>query len=108
MIPQRGEVWLFDCGMVEKVRPVLLLSVPFSDTDRAVVTVVFHSTAMRGSEFEVKVQAPFLKDGAFIAQSIATYPTARAIRKLGVLKPDQFSAVEAAVFRWLGKSPQLK
>jgi hypothetical protein len=28
MTPSRGEVWLFDCGMVEKVRPVLILSVP--------------------------------------------------------------------------------
>lgn len=103
MIPQRGEVWLFDCGMVEKVCPVLLLSVPFADNDRAVVTVVFHSTALRGSQFEVRFHVPFLKDGAFIAQSIATYPTARAVRKLGVLPPDQFSTVAAAVFKWLSK-----
>jgi mRNA-degrading endonuclease toxin of MazEF toxin-antitoxin module len=48
MALQRGEVWLFDCGMMEKVRPVLILSIPFADKDRAVVTVVFHSTALRG------------------------------------------------------------
>ena len=71
---------MFDCGLVEKVRPVLVLSVPYGDIDRAVVTVVFHSTALRGSSFEVKVPVAFLKDGAFIAQSIATYPTARAMR----------------------------
>ena len=88
MPPKRGEVWMFDCGMVEKVRPVLIFSVPFTDSDRAVVTVVFHSTALRGSQFEVEVKVPFLKDGAFIAQSVATYPTARAIRKLGALNPD--------------------
>jgi mRNA interferase MazF len=82
MTPGRGEVWMFDCGMAEKVRPVVVLSVPFADTDRAVVTVVFHSTALRGSQFEVKVQVPFLKDGAFIAQSVATYPTVRVIRSL--------------------------
>ena len=103
MVPRRGEVWLFDCGMAEKVRPVLVLSIPFGDSDRAVVTVVFHSTALRSSEFEVKVDAPFLKQGAFIAQSIATYPTARAIRRLGRLTEEQFRAVEAGVFRWLGK-----
>jgi mRNA interferase MazF len=62
-MPKRGEVWMFDCGMAEKVRPVLVLSIPFGDADRAVVTVVFHSTALRGSPFEVKVQLPFLKDG---------------------------------------------
>lgn len=104
MPPKRGEVWLFDCGMVEKVRPVLIFSVPFADTDRAVLTVVFHSTTLRGSQFEIKVQVPFLKDGAFVAQSIATYPTVRAIRKLGALNPAQLADVETAVFQWLGKT----
>jgi mRNA interferase MazF len=90
--------------MVEKVRPVLIFSIPFSDIDRAVVTVVFHSTALRGSQFEVKVQVPFLKDGAFMAQSIATYPTVRAIRKLGTLNATQLAHVESAVFKWLGRA----
>jgi mRNA interferase MazF len=62
--------------MIEKARPVLILSIPFSDADRALVTVVFHTTALRSSQFEVKIGVPFLKEGAFVAQSIATYPTA--------------------------------
>lgn len=95
---------MFDCGMVEKVRPVLILSVPFEDADRAVVTVVFHSTALRGSKFEIKVDVPFLRTGAFVAQSIATYPTARAVRRLGRLTDQQLSTVETGVFHWLGKS----
>jgi mRNA interferase MazF len=94
---------MFDCGMAEKVRPVLILSIPFEDQDRAVVTVVFHSTALRNSKFEVSVDVPFLKTGAFVAQSIATYPSARAIRKLGRLNEQQLVAIESAVFRWLGK-----
>lgn len=102
MTPRRGEVWLFDCGMVEKVRPVLILSIPFGQVDRAVMTVVFHSTALRGSEFEISIPVPFLRDGAFIAQSIATYPTARAIRRLGILTSQQLELVQSAVFRWLG------
>jgi mRNA interferase MazF len=103
MTPKRGEVWLWDCGMVEKERPVLILSVPYGDADRAVVTVVFHSTALRGSAYEVAVASPFLKSGAFVCQSLATYPTARAIRKLGVLSPAQLEAVEKMVFGWLGR-----
>ncbi len=99
--PRRGEVWLFDCGMVAKVRPVLVLSVPFTDTDRALVTVVLHTTTLRGSQFEVKIQVPFLKEGAFVAQSIATYPVARAIRKLGALNAVQVAEVETAIFKWL-------
>jgi len=102
--PKRGEVWLFDCGMVEKVRPVLIFSIAFADSDRAVVTVVFHTTALRGSQFEVKIQVPFLKDGAFVAQSIATYPTVRAIRKIGTLNAMQLAAVEKIAFGWLGRT----
>jgi hypothetical protein len=36
---------MFNYGMAEKVRPVLILSIPFADTDRALVTVEFHSTS---------------------------------------------------------------
>lgn len=94
---------MFDSGMAEKVRPVLILSVPFGDTDRAVVTVVFHTTALRGSPFEITVNVPFLQPGAFVCQSVATYPTARAVRRLGRLSNTEFATVEAVVFRWLGK-----
>ena len=103
MTPRRGEVWLWDCGMVEKQRPVLILSVPFGDKERAVVTVVFHSTALRSSVYEVAIPVSFLKPGAFVCQSLATYPPVRAIRKLGVLTPAQLEAVEAKVFQWLGR-----
>lgn len=100
---RRGEVWMFDCGAVEKVRPVVILSIPFGGNDRAVVTVVFHTTALRGSQFEVDVDVPYLQKGAFLAQSIATYPTVRAVRRLGQLSPEQLSKVENAVFQWLGR-----
>ena len=103
MTPRRGEIWLWDCGMVGKTRPVLIFSVPFGELDRALVTVVNHSTALRGSDFEVPVRVSFLQDGAFIAQSIATYPVTRAVRKLGTLTPEQLAQVEAVVFRWLGR-----
>ena len=104
MTPRRGEVWLVDCGMAAKVRPVLILSIPFGERDRAIVSVVFHTTALRGSPFEVAVDVPFLEHGAFVAQSIATYPTTRAIRKLGTLPAAELAAVESAVFRWLGSA----
>ena len=63
---------MWDCGMIEKVRPVLSLSIPFADAGGAVVTVVLHSTALRGSPFEAPLQLPFLQEGAFIAQSRLT------------------------------------
>ena len=102
MTPVRGEVWLFDLGMAAKVRPALVVSVGYGDDDRALITIVPHTTSLRGSQYEIRVDTQFLKQGAFLVQNVATYPNIRAIRRLGVLKPDQFRLVFDALLRWLG------
>ena len=43
--PRRGEVWLVDLGMAAKVRPALVISVAADDVDRALVTLVPHTTS---------------------------------------------------------------
>ena len=45
----RGDIWLADLGYLGKVRPVLVLSVPPNDEDRALVTYVIRTTSMRGT-----------------------------------------------------------
>jgi mRNA interferase MazF len=102
MRPTRGEVWLFDLGMAAKTRPVLIVSVAYSDADRAIVTVVPHTTQLRGSPFEIALHAPFLRPGAFLVQGISTYPKAWAIRKIGALTRDQMAMVMAGLRDWLG------
>ena len=57
--PKRGEVWLIDFGVQGKTRPALVVSVAFGDRDRALITVVPHTTALRGSPFEIAVNALF-------------------------------------------------
>jgi mRNA interferase MazF len=103
-MPARGEVWLFDLGLAEKVRPALVVSIAYGDQDRALVTIVPHTTTMRGSSFEIPLEVAFLKPGAFLVQGLSTYPSVRAIRKLGRLRPEQFERVFAGVLRWLGHS----
>ena len=102
--PQRGEVWLVDLGLAAKVRPALVISVPAGDTDRALVTLVPHTTSTRGSRFEVSIPVPFLRPGAFDAQSLVTIPHAKLIRRLGRLHPIQLAQVEQGVRAWLGLS----
>lgn len=102
MTPRRGEVWLLDLGMVEKVRPALIVSTSYGDRDRALITIVPHTTTLRGSEFEITIPVSFLKPGAFLVQNVATYPVVRAVRKLGALKGEQFDLVGAGLLRWLG------
>ena len=41
----RGSVWIVDLGMVAKVRPCLVLSVPTDPQDRVLVTLVPHTTS---------------------------------------------------------------
>ncbi len=100
--PERGEVWLVDLGYAAKVRPCLVLSVPAEDQDRALVTIIAHTTSPRGSRFEVDIPAPFLRAGVFDAQNLVTIPHAKLIRRLGKLLPGEFAPVEAAVRSWLG------
>ncbi len=99
---QRGEVWLVDLGMAAKVRPAVVISVPAHDTDRALVTLVPHTTSVRGSRFEAPVPVSFLKAGAFDAQNLITIPHAKLLRALGRLSATQLGSVGAAVRSWLG------
>ena len=100
--PQGGKVWLVDLGMAAKVRPAVVMSVGAAATDRALVTMVPHTTSTRGTRFEAAVTVGFLKPGAFDAQNLVTIPHAKLLRVLGVLRPQQLSAVEVALKRWLG------
>ena len=100
--PDRGEVWLVDLGLAAKVRPCLVISVALDDTDRALISVVPHTTSVYGSRFEVDVQSRFLKRGVFDVQNLITIPLAKLIRKLGSLDAKQLETVEKALRRWLG------
>jgi len=102
MTPRRGEVWLLDLGMAEKVRPALIVSVAYGDHDRALITVIPHTTSLRGSRYEISVPVPFLKQGAFLVQNVATYPVVRAVRRLGAVRGEQLDDVIAGMLRWLG------
>lgn len=58
--PGRSEVWLVDLGMVAKVRPCLVLSIPADDeNDRVLTTIIPHTTSTRNSRFEVPSNVNF-------------------------------------------------
>jgi mRNA interferase MazF len=95
-----------DLGLAAKVRPCLVLSVPPSDSDRALVTLVPHTTSLRESRFEVVFPVPFLRSGGFDAQNLVTVPNAKLLRALGKLPVSQLADVEARVSIWLGLIPK--
>jgi mRNA interferase MazF len=79
-----------------------LLSIPAQDEDRALVTILAHTTTPRNSRFEVKIKVQFLRLGVFDAQNLVTIPQVKLIRKLGVLPDQHLTAIENAVRLWLG------
>lgn len=105
-MPERGEVWQVDFGITAKVRPAVVISLPYADADRALIGVIPHTTATRGSQFEVAVDARFLGEGAFLIQGIQAFPPKYFLRRLGVLTPSQLQSVESTLFRWLGSAGQ--
>jgi mRNA interferase MazF len=102
--PRRGEVWLTDLGMAAKVRPCLVLSIPILEQDRALATLIPHTTSVRQSRFEVPISSRFLRPGAFDAQNIITIPTAKLVRRIGALSDSELSLVEDSVCQRLGNS----
>jgi mRNA interferase MazF len=92
--PNRGEVWLVDLGYVAKVRPCVVISIPALSQDRALATLIPHTTSPRGSRFEVNIKTRFLKEGAFDVQNIITISHAKLLRKLGRLTLEQIVELE--------------
>jgi mRNA interferase MazF len=97
-------VWQVDFGITQKVRPALVISIPYADEDRALIGVVPHSTAVRGSRFEVSVPTRFLAEGAFLVQGIQAVPPKYFLRRLGVLTPEQLRKVQEVLLFWQGLS----
>ncbi len=83
-------------------RPCLVISIPATQQDRALATLIPHTTSLRGSRFEVEIKVNFLRAGPFDVQNIITIPHAKLLRKLGSLTHEQVADVEKALLFWLG------
>ena len=72
----------------------MILTHPPRKDDLDVFTVVAHTTAIRGSQWEISIDKPFLKDeGAFYVQRIATIASVKLERKLGELSTSEMDRV---------------
>lgn len=81
-----------------------MISVPYADSDRALIGVIPHTTATRGSQWEVAVPTRYLSEGAFLVQGIQAVPPRYFLRRLGVLPPEALGRVVAVLLRWQGVS----
>jgi mRNA interferase MazF len=93
----RGDVWLIDFGMVAKVRPALILTDEPEDDELDIVTVLLHTTSLRGNRWELSIPKPFLKPGAFHLQQIQSISSVKLELKLGSLNASEMLRVAEAV-----------
>ena len=88
-----GEIWMADFGLAAKVRPALLLTGEPNLEELDLVTVLLHTTALRGNRWELSIPKPFLKPGAFHLQQIQSISTIKLERRLGVLTQEEMNRV---------------
>ena len=96
-----GEIWRVDLGMAAKVRPALILSDYPADDELALLVIIPHTTAVRGSRRELSITKPFLKPGAFHLQQVQPISLARLDAKLGALTPEELKLLKQALIRLL-------
>ena len=97
--PKPGEVWFADLGMIEKGRPVLVLSYPEPDDARALVVVAPLTSQIRGLRGEVDLGHPrwLPKPSAVNVQGLASFDRHKLPRKYGKLTTAQYDEVKAAL-----------
>lgn len=102
-VPQRGEVWFIDLGMVGKPRYALVLAAQ-TDARLALASVVLVTTQFEDTPYEVALpRVPWLREQSYInAQSIQPVKFTEFVRKSpGKFDARVISEVEAALKRWL-------
>ncbi len=97
----RGDIWLIDLGLAQKMRPAVILGVAYLDHERALITDIPRTTTLRGTRFEVAHTARGFNPGAFDAQSIGTVPAVKLVRRMAALDAETLAKVEEAARSWL-------
>jgi mRNA-degrading endonuclease toxin of MazEF toxin-antitoxin module len=102
-VPQPGEVWFIDLGMVGKPRYALVLAAQ-TDARLALASVVLITKQFEDTPYEVTLpRVPWLQEQSYInVQSIQPVKFTEFIRKApGKFDAHVISNVETALKRWL-------
>jgi mRNA-degrading endonuclease toxin of MazEF toxin-antitoxin module len=102
-VPQRGEVWFVDLGMVGKPRHALVLAAR-TDARLALASVVLITRQFDDTPYEVTLpRLPWLREQSYInVQSIQPVKFTEFVRKApGKFDIRVISEVEVALKRWL-------
>jgi mRNA interferase MazF len=90
---KRGDVWMVDLGIAAKVRPCLLLTDFPANDELALITIIPHTTSVRGNRWEIKLPLSYLREGIFHLQQVQSVPINTLMRRLGVLSDADYNLV---------------
>jgi mRNA interferase MazF len=102
-VPQAGEVWFVDLGIVSKPRYALVLAAR-TDARLALASVVLITTQFEDTPYEVELpRVPWLQEQSYInVQSIQPVKFIEFVRKApGKFDPRVINDIKAALQRWL-------
>ena len=94
----KSGAWIW--AWLPKSAPLILSNYP-DDDELALLVIIPHTTALRGSRWELSIPKPFLKPGAFHLQQVQPVSLARLDAKLGVLTPEEFKLLKRILIRLL-------
>src|ERR1700733_14798017 len=99
MHPRPGENWLADLGLAAKTRPVVIVSRFDPDAPRALIIYVPLTTQNRESSYEVAIPKLGFLSASSVAnvQGIASIPSVRLDRKLGMLPENLMIEIRRAL-----------
>jgi mRNA interferase MazF len=97
--PRHGEVWLVDMGMAAKTRPAVVLLADSVVVSRALIIHIPITRQNRGSNLEVPLgHLSFLEpDSVANVQGVGSLPSVRFEKRLGILPPNDLSAIKSAL-----------
>ena len=102
-VPQRGEVWFIDLGLVGKPRCALVLAAQ-TDARLALASVVLITKQFEDTPYEVTLpRVPWLREQSYInVQSVQPVKFTEFVRKAaGKFDARVMSEVATALKRWL-------
>jgi mRNA interferase MazF len=100
---KRGDVVVVDLGMMAKVRPAVVVSIPRADRHRNMTVVVPMTTEVRGGECEVSFPKPaWLRHECVVnVLGVAGVDDAKIERRISSFPPGKMAEIDSALRRML-------
>src|ERR1051325_8714676 len=101
---KRGDVVLVDLGVIAKVRPCIVVSIPRPDSQRNMTVVVPMTTEIRGGECEICFsKPPWLRQNSVVnLLGIAGVDNSKIERRLAAFPSEKVKEISEGLVRLLG------